>query len=248
VDQFRVFRAMGLAFKAWFANFIPFTLVLAVLYAPLIYWTLLLPTTDAESQATQDAYLTFFSRAPYLLVGMTMFISPLITYRVIQYLNGAKSSMGTSLRFGIRGILPAIIMAVATTLVQMLPAGFILGMILTCWWFVAGPAAVVERLNPIEALSRSAVLTNGRRWGIFGIYLTIIIVVVVVVLAWFVPMFANLKNSDSDLSTARNAVLAFIVMYGIFQLYTGIVQAVSYSLLRGDKDGVSNDELAKVFE
>ena len=35
---------------------------------------------------------------------------------------------------------------------------------------------------------------------------------------------------------------------GVFQMFTGIVQAVSYALLRMDKEGVTHDELARVFE
>ena len=39
-----------------------------------------------------------------------------------------------------------------------------------------------------------------------------------------------------------------VAILAVYQLFIGIVQAVSYSLLRADKDGVPNDELAKVFE
>jgi hypothetical protein len=35
---------------------------------------------------------------------------------------------------------------------------------------------------------------------------------------------------------------------GVFPLFTGIVEAVSYALLRQDKDGASYQDLAKIFE
>ena len=46
----------------------------------------------------------------------------------------------------------------------------------------------------------------------------------------------------------KHIVITLVPVMCAYQLFIGVVQAVSYSLLRADKDGVSNDDLAKVFE
>ena len=248
MDQFRVFRAIGMSFKAWFANFIPFTILAGVLYAPVIIWVVGLPGSSA-GEGGEDAYLKFFERGTYVLVGLSTLLAPMITQRVIQYLNGQKSSMLTSIKYGMRGILPALILAGVTNIVQLAPFGGILGAIITCYWFVAAPAAVVENLNPVTALSRSATLTQGRRWPIFGLCIMVTLIIIGVALIWAVPMLSKHDQSPSELlSSLKQMSIMLVVTICVFQLFTGIVQAVSYSLLRGDKDGVSNDELAKVFE
>ena len=249
MNDFKVFRAIGLAFKAWFANFIPITLLAAVLYSPIFVWVATLPKFDAAeeagNQAWLDAWMTLFQRGPWILIGISSLVAPLITYRVIQYMNGTKSSMLTSLKFGLRGVIPAIILAAATNVVQFIPFGGILGIIITCYWFVAAPAAVTEQLNPISALGRSATLTTGRRGGIFGLNFLLGIIVIAIMFAVAAPLVSDPVKNAGEFNRVAITVLGIIC---VFQLFTGIVQAVSYSLLRTDKDGISNDELARVFE
>ncbi len=250
MEQFKVFRAIGLSFKAWFANFIPITLLALVLYSPIFVWVFTVPTSGDSETRVLDAWMTLLTKGTWILVGLSTLIPPLVTYRVIQYMNGQKASMVASVKFGLRGIIPAVILAGVTNVVQMVPFGGIIGIIVTCYWFVAAPAAVVEKLNPIAALSRSAALTQGRRGGIFGLNFLIGLIIAVIIIAMVVPMFSG-SSHDSASEIANKAKSTAFLLLGtvcLFQLFSGVVQAVSYSLLRADKDGVSNDELAKVFE
>jgi hypothetical protein len=250
MNEFKVFRAIGLAFKAWFANFIPVTLLAAVLYSPIFVWVATLPKFDAaagqaSNQAWLDAWMRLFTRGPWILIGISSLVAPLITYRVIQYMNGTKSSMMTSLKYGLRGVLPALILAGVTNAVQFVPFGGIVGIVITCYWFVAAPAAVTEQLNPIAALGRSAKLTTGRRGGIFGLNFLLGIIVIAIMFVVAMPLIDSPEKNAGEFNRVALTVLGLIC---VFQLFTGIVQAVSYSLLRTDKDGVTNDELARVFE
>jgi hypothetical protein len=241
MQQFKVFRAIGIAFKAWFSNFIPITLLAAILYAPaIILATTLKGTDDAISQPQLDN----FQHILWLVIAASSLLAPFLTYRVVQYMNGTSSSIITSITHGFRGIIPVIIVAVVVNVLQMIPVGGIIGAILQCIWFVAGPAAVAERLNPIAALSRSSELTKGRRWGIFGLLFLIGLGLVIVMIALFAPMIAN-GGRGSDF---KHMVMIIVPTFCGFQLFVGVVQAVSYSLLRADKDGVTHEELAKVFE
>lgn len=243
MNEFRIFRALGMAFRSWFKNFIPFTLLAAVLYSPVVLWIF---TWDPnEAGGLEEVLNKAFVWPVYFIVGLSTLLAPMLTYRVIQELNGTKVSMLASIKYGMRGVMPALILAVVTNLLQLVPFGGIAGAIITCMWFVAAPAAVAEKLGPIAALTRSAELTSGRRWGIFGLTFLMGIVLIIMLMVWIAPMFAG----DGDLEgSLRSSSLFFIGTMAVFQMFTGIVEAVSYALLRQDKDGVTHDELAKVFE
>lgn len=249
MNDFRVFRALGLSFKAWFVNFIPFTLIAAVLYAPVIWWVVTVDLTKARS--LEDVVDKGFTYPFYGLFALSALVAPLLTYRVIQDLNGTRVSIWTSIQFGFRGILPAIILAVISFVLGQIPFGSIASAILTCFWFVATPAAVGERLGPFAALSRSAELTSGRRWGIFGMTFLMGLVLVGILMLWFVPKLNAINSGESPevlLAEIRHGVIVFICIFGAYQLLLGITQAVSYALLRQDKEGVSNEELARIFD
>ena len=247
MEQFKVFRAIGLSFKAWFANFIPFTLLAGILYAPALYKAWTIPSvTDLDSL---NNWVKQFQYTVWLVVGFSTLLAPLLTYRVIQYMNGSKSSFVDSLKHGVRGVIPAVLLAGVTTVVQMVPFGGIISTIMLCYWFVVAPVAVVERLNPVAEFGRANQLTQGRRWGIFGLCLLLNLVVIVVTLMYLGPMLAGKVNSMDEIQrTVDHFVKAIVPLAAVYQMFLGIVQAVSYSLLRADKDGVSNEELAKVFE
>ena len=245
MEQFKVFRAIGLSFKAWFANFIPITLLAVVLYSPIFIWIFTMPT-DPSKSSTLDAWILLLTRGTWLLVGLATLIPPLITYKIVMYMNGQKSSIMTSAVYGLRGIIPAVILAAITNLVNFIPFGGIISIIITCYWFVGSSAAVVEKLNPIAALSRSAALTQGRRGGIFGMLFLLGIIVIGLLFALVFPLID--KGASASTADLKRVAIYVMTTVCLFQLFSGVVQAVSYVLLRGDKDGVSNEELAKVFE
>jgi hypothetical protein len=253
MQQFKVFRALGMTFRAWFRNFIPFTLLAAILYAPMLVWTFTLPgaddTTYENIADVGSKYELFFTRGTWVLVGLAALLSPLITYRVIEDMNGRRVSLGTSIKHGLRGIIPAVLLAAATNGIQLLPAGGILSTILLCYWFVVAPAAVVERLGAGGAIQRSVALTSGRRGGIFGMCLLVGLVVVVGLVWWVMPLFDSTETDPHVLGhLLKRTAWLMVGTVAVTQLFTGIMQAVSYTLLRVDKDGVSTEELAKVFE
>lgn len=248
MQQFRIFRALGMSFRAWFRNFVPFTLVALVLYAPAVLWELRIDTTGLQGDELVAAY---FGPSMYLLIALSTLLAPMITYRVIQDLNGAKVSMMTSLQFGLRGVVPALVVTIVTQGLGHIPGGggllgAIIATVASCIWFVATPAAVAERLGAIAALTRSSQLTAGRRWGIFGLALLVTLVGGLMLGLWLLPQLADAGDDLAD--RARQAGLTLMIVLGAFHLLYGIVQSVSYALLRQDKDGVSYDDLAKIFE
>jgi hypothetical protein len=247
MEEFRVFRAIGLAFKSWFKNFIPFTITAAVLYSPVVAWILTYDPNKAKDVVSMVNNTVVYPI--YMIAVAAMLLPPMLTYRVIQELNGKKVSMFASVKFGFRGILPAVIVGVIGFILGMIPVPLIpaiVNIVLTCMWFVAAPSAVAEKLNPISALSRSSELTRGRRWGIFGLLLMIGIVQIIIMVAYVAPLAS--KTGDDFVKGLHSAALVCTIILGVFQMFSGIVQAVSYALLRSDKDGMSHEQLASVFE
>jgi len=191
----------------------------------------------------------FFTRGAWVFAGIAALLSPLILYRVIEDMNGRRVSFGTSIKLGLRGIIPAAILGAVRLGLSMIPLGAIIGLGLVCYWFVVAPAAVAERLGPGGAIKRSSELTAGRRWPIFGMLFLMGIAQAVVLLAVAMPLLSGHETDPQVVAHAlKRAVIIFVVLVAISEMFTGIVQAVSYALLRADKDGVSTEELAKVFE
>jgi MFS family permease len=124
--------------------------------------------------------------------------------------------------------------------------GWILGAVIMCIWFVSAPAAVAEQLGPVGALKRSGELTHGRRWRIFGLTILLGIVLAVFLLAWLQPKFQ--PPHFEVLESPRKFAIIFVIVSSVSQLLFGIVEAVSYALLREDKDGLTHEQLARVFD
>ena len=240
---FKIWRTLGLSFRSWARNFVPFMVLALLIYAPVFIWITVYDPAQAGSVGELRDKL--FLWPTYLLSGLATLLAPMLTYRVIQGLSGAKVPMRTSVRLGLRGIVPAITVAIMSTLLGRVPGGGLLAAVLGCIWFVAAPAAVAEQLGPWAAFARSSELTRGRRWGIFGLNFVIGLVVIGLLALWILPLFHGPLIGLVDLK--RRAYL-FLATAGVVQLFVGITAAVSYALLRQDKEGISHEALARVFE
>jgi hypothetical protein len=112
--------------------------------------------------------------------------------------------------------------------------------ILYTMWFVSVAACVVDRRWPFSALGRSAQLTKGYRWRIFGLILLMFIVSIIasVVIELLLTPFGNIIVSFL-------ASLAWSAIWGAFY---AIVVAVSYHDLRVAKEGMDIEQIAAVFD
>jgi hypothetical protein len=244
--EFRVFRALGLGLSAWARNFIPLTLLAAVLFSPVIIWISQIEPGDA---ATFDELVRNYFYIPIgAVIGLSALLTPLVTYRIVKHLGGSSVSILTSMRYGVRGFVPALILAAILFGLAFVGAiGGWITMIVLAHLFVASPAAVTERLGPFAAFSRSLTLTSGRRWGIFGLCFLIQIILAIVLKGYVQPMLED-DSARDPFGTLSKAAYILAGLMAVYCTFLGIVQAVSYGLLRQEKDGVSHEELARVFE
>ncbi len=169
-----------------------------------------------------------------------------VTYSVFMRLRGRPASTLTALGVAFKRLLPMIGVALMAGLFMTL-ATFLLiipGIIVFCMLYVAVPAVVVERTGVFGALSRSAALTKGYKWSIFGAMVVLLIVAMVLGgLAGGIGVVLHLFLPGS---------YAFILVTWVVSMIVGgwmaVAAAVTYHDLRVEKDGVQIEDLARVFD
>jgi hypothetical protein len=122
---------------------------------------------------------------------------------------------------------------IVLTLAIFVPAAYLL-----LRWVVAVPVLVQERRGVFSSMARSAALTKGSRWALFGLFAA-------VVLASFVAQLVL------GLAAALlGAVTGLVVLSFVQALVSTVIStaaAVSYVELREVKEGASVGELAEIF-
>ena len=244
MTRFSVVRAFGHAIRVWLRNVVPFTVLTALLHAPVFAW---IATRDVDGPL-EDVVDPLFGWPILAVIGLSTLLAPMLTYRVVQDLRGVRVPMLTSMRFGVRGFVPAIALAIAVNVLLSFSSigAVIVTAIVVCVYYVAPPAAVAERVGAWESFGRSSELTQGRRVGIFVLHLVPGLAAFAAMFFWVLP---GLEDPGSAIrSDLRTTALIMVGAAVLLQTFTAIVAAVSYALLRQDKEGMSHEELARVFE
>lgn len=145
-------------------------------------------------------------------------------------------------------LLPLIALSILWAFGVML--GFVLlivpGIILLMMWAVAVPALVVERQGVFSAFRRSAELTKGAKWKIFGLCLVLLVIYLLLSTAVsFVGLHAYTPTPQGAFSISN--LVGGIVIGTVFNTLWGTIQPSLYVELRQWKEGDSADSLAKVF-
>ena len=107
-------------------------------------------------------------------------------------------------------------------------------------WFVATPACVVEQLGPSDSMRRSAELTSGYRWKIFGLMLVLLVISAVVT-----PL---IDLTLEDMGGGAVPLIAGLIWNGVWGAFYAIAAVVTYHDLRVAKEGVDIAQIAAVFD
>lgn len=165
-----------------------------------------------------------------------------LAYGVVRHLRGGRAGFVELLvQLALRAV-PVLGVAVIVAVVT--GVGFLLlivpGVWLTMVLWVALPALVIER-GGLRAIIRSAELTRGFRWPIFGLALILVVAnfVVVTVAGWIV--FALFPDGYLTWCLMQFVV---VVMSGIY----ATAVSVTYHDLRVLKEGVDTRSVSAVFE
>jgi hypothetical protein len=160
-------------------------------------------------------------------------------YGAFQQMQGKRFSIVQSLGVGFGRLLPVLGVALLSGLFAGVASILFLvpGIIVLCMLYVAIPACVIEKLGVIASLDRSAKLTKGSRWQIFGL---VALVSIISVTVQFVLTLIGGATFWAQLLTFGWMVIA--------ASFGGVLVAVVYHDLRVAKEGVDIDNLATVFD
>lgn len=167
----------------------------------------------------------------------------------IDDLSKRGASFGNALASGFGLILPLIGLGILMGIAQMI--GIVLlvipGLFLIVRWLVSAPALVAEEKGVTAAMGRSADLTEGSRWPIFGLVLLYIVPALLIYFGFGLLIQTTGLIYAQDIPGAAT----MIGLAAAIDMATGLVGAAGaaaiYIELRRVKEGVGVEELAQVF-
>lgn len=205
-------------------------------------------TGAAAAMLLGSRYWITFAATMLVSMILSVLLSAVLTYGTVTDLNGRKPSFSDALATAVRLFFPLVAIAVISTVGfgLGLVALIVPGLMLITAWAVAVPVRVIENTRILDTFSRSAELTKGHRWAIFGllvVYGAIVLVVSLVsrpvLLAASAAQIGGLPVVYTVADTVIRAVTSVISATGI---------ACLYYELRVSKEGIGPDQLAAVFE
>ena len=172
-------------------------------------------------------------------VGQALLVGTLLYAVFRHHLGLGAVSIGMLFSYGIQIAVPGILVSLAVALLT--GVGLLLfvvpGLIFMLVFYVAVPAAVIERLSVSAALRRSIQLTEGSRWVLLAFQ--IIVWIVSLLLGWFIELlFRPLGLS----------MVAAVVIASVISAFTSIAVGVIYHDLRRMKDGATAEDMVRTLK
>jgi hypothetical protein len=186
----------------------------------------------------------------YLLLGL--WAQTTISHVAVEDLRGHKVRIGASTRRGFARLLPVIALLIVMSLGIALGFALLIipGLILAFMWYIAVPICVVEGLGPIGSLTRSASLTKGHRWAVFGLWaLTIVANLVILMVVGLIVTVASLVLGISTPGAIRIVSMSIQLLgQAISSGFSAVLLGAAYFALRQAREGIDTDRIAPVFD
>jgi hypothetical protein len=186
----------------------------------------------------------------------TYILQGALTRASVDDLSKKGVSLGAALGDGLRYFFPLFIVALLVGLGTLIGLIFLVipGLFLMVRWAVAAPAALIEREGPTHSIGRSAELTEGHRWAVFGLGLLYLVFAyaIGIGLTFVLAAMGGLGSTGNGVMTKDVSGYIYAGAMAGVETLTSLVATVGmaslYFELRRVKDGVGVDELAKVFD
>jgi hypothetical protein len=239
-SDFRVGRVINRSIAVLLRNWLPFFIVAVIAYLPLV----LVERAQAMAQTEQNLtlILTLSGVSFILLILLSMLSQAVILQAAFQDMRRQPVNLMESLKVGLRRFFPVIALALMMGFLVMI--GFILlifpGFMLYTMWFVGLPVCVVERLGPWTSLKRSAELTRGNRWKIFGLLVLLMVAGALV--------SGLIQLALVPLGGAIVALIGKLIVNAFWAAFSSVIVAVTYHDLRVAKEGIDIEQIVSVFD
>lgn len=234
------------------------TLGLALLFGAIPGLLVTYTVTSARQDALSggEGFLAGFLALTLLssFVGLVIsaFVQGVLTRATVAESEGRRAPFGECARAALAVALPLI--GLSILLAIGVGIGFMLlivpGAMLYMAWSVAAPALIEERGGIFGSFARSAELTKGARWKVFGVILILIVAYYLLSAVLGVVGIASIGAYDATNLIAGlplSFLIANLVVGLLVNVFWGTVQASLYVELRDWKDGPATDRLEEVF-
>jgi len=239
-SDFRVGRVLNRTTSVLSRNFLTFFVVTAIAHLPsaLLFGN---PISGTSKPAVIQGVVTLVIGSVLMIVLSTL-SQAIVLYGAFQDMRGRQVSLTESLQVGLRRFFPIIGLGILVSVLGVLAAILLIfpAFMLFTRWFVATPACVVEQLGPLRSMGRSAELTKGHRWKIFGLMILMIIASLV--------GGRVVGASSAAIGGTVFSIIASVLWNGVLGAFYAIAVVVTYHDLRVAKEGVQTEDLARVFE
>jgi hypothetical protein len=249
-DGFRVGNVLNRAGAVFSQIWVPCSLIYVVQSLPMVLLGLAskqhgLSTGVAASHQTIHRAPT--SIALLIVVGELMFLLfsvfgwGVVAKASMSVADGRGPKMGAATSAALARFLPllgtwicAYFMIMLASLLFVVP-----GIIVALSYFVITPVCVLEGLGPVASLRRSAALTKGLRWRIFGLGMLFGVLYLVVAV---LPYGARLAGG------AYAGAAVELVSTALSGVFSTAICVVAYQDMLAVKEGVGGGRIASVFD
>jgi hypothetical protein len=186
--------------------------------------------------------------AVLLIVGgvlsfvLSMISQAVMVHAAFQAMRMRPVSLGESMRVGLSRVFAVILLALLMGILGGLAAVLLIvpALIVMTMWFVSTPACVVERTGPWTSMKRSAALTKGHRWKVFGLLLLLILVSLIVA--------GLLQLVLMQVGSTILVLLGTLLWGALWTAFYSIAVVTTYHDLRVAKEGIDIEQIASVFD
>ncbi len=236
--QFSPGRVIAQTFSLWTKHWVPFAVVTLVIHAPATVFVFARGQPTGQFGALDVVQIVLGNVLALVTAGV-------LTSGALRALRGERPRVRILLAVGARRMKRILLASLAYGLVAFVAtlALVVPGIFAVVALYVAAPAVVAEPdLEPtMGALRRSWALTKGRRIEVFVVVLAAWVLSIVFV--WIASAIAGATGGPWWVGVALSEL--FTILAGsVFNA----APAVAYRDLRLEKEGVSAEDVVKVFE
>jgi len=261
--KFTLANVFNGAFSAAGKGFVPLLVVTLLLYLlpnQLMVWGLHfgLGVDVGSPQVFQPGVMGIYAGV-MLVVYVLLFMQMSAVYEICLLSNANKPvKLGEVLRHSLGNAVPIFVIYLLCALGWMVSGLllFIPALVFGTIFSVVVPAYVAEKPGIFGAFSRSRALTKGHRWGIFGLWLIVLIIYCVLAAMVEAPILMPVFKASFEAArtgvrapTPAPSLIGMTIMAVVFSAIWVVMLSINasvYSCLRGEKDG--RRDVEKIFE